>query len=221
MKANGRGERTRTSDLVVPNDARYLLRHAPTESASYSPAAAQSNGGGIRGIRSVPKEPRRPLMQSRIGQLPLRDDHIIAAAAASAQGGCPRSSPIPGELSTAHPRSAADADPPPARGAIRQVMPRNRPSWLPRSARGGRGHLAAEIARMLADSATPRRRRSESSPRGAEAPRAPAVPRGARPRFRRRLAAGPARADPRHRRPVRTSSPARAPRCATAPATRC
>ncbi len=27
----GRGERTRTSDLVVPNDARYLLRHAPTE----------------------------------------------------------------------------------------------------------------------------------------------------------------------------------------------
>ncbi len=29
----GRGERTRTSDLVVPNDARYLLRHAPTEGA--------------------------------------------------------------------------------------------------------------------------------------------------------------------------------------------
>ncbi len=28
---SGRGERTRTSDLVVPNDARYLLRHAPTE----------------------------------------------------------------------------------------------------------------------------------------------------------------------------------------------
>lgn len=27
---SGRGERTRTSDLVVPNDARYLLRHAPT-----------------------------------------------------------------------------------------------------------------------------------------------------------------------------------------------
>ena len=27
----GRGERTRTSDLVGPNDARYLLRHAPTE----------------------------------------------------------------------------------------------------------------------------------------------------------------------------------------------
>ena len=27
---NGRGDWTRTSDLVVPNDARYQLRHTPT-----------------------------------------------------------------------------------------------------------------------------------------------------------------------------------------------
>lgn len=28
---NGRGDWTRTSDLVVPNDARYQLRHTPTK----------------------------------------------------------------------------------------------------------------------------------------------------------------------------------------------
>ena len=31
VKKNGRGDWTRTSDLVVPNDARYQLRHTPTK----------------------------------------------------------------------------------------------------------------------------------------------------------------------------------------------
>ena len=90
-----------------PNPHRTVPRpRSPTDPPPPGRNGARScrRHAEVRDTRSVPKEPRRPLMQSRIGQLPLRDDHIIAAGEAVTQGVCPRSFGRNPGLSTPHPR---------------------------------------------------------------------------------------------------------------------